>query len=106
MRIGDWCSGPDGVLEFEDIAIPADGTYRITVYYVHPNNDTTRHARISVTPGSAATNQTFEGSSSCCASKSFTMELTAGTKSLEIEGQEHRSRDRAPSVDKIVISRV
>jgi hypothetical protein len=101
-NLGDWGSWKgDGVLTVRDIAIPTSGNYRITIYYVHPDNESQRRGILTVS-GVSSGELIFDGNSQCCRTKDVTLSLSAGTKTLTFT---HPNR-RAPSVDKIVISRV
>ena len=101
-RIGDWDDRDgDGVLTVRNIAIPTEGRYRITLVTVHPNGDAQRFARLTITGVNVIT-LTFDGGSTCCQTTNVDVTLTAGTKTLTFT---HSNR-RAPSVDRIVISRL
>jgi len=101
-RIGDWDDrGGDGVLTVRNIAIPTSGRYRIALITVHPDGESQRFARLNITGVNVIT-LTFNGGSTCCQTTNVDVTLTAGTKTLTFT---HNNR-RAPSVDRIVISRL
>jgi hypothetical protein len=101
-RIGDWNDRDgDGVLTIRNIAIPTGGRYRITLITVHPDGESQRFARLNITGVNVIT-LTFNGGSKCCQTTNVDVTLTAGTKTLTFT---HTNR-RAPSVDRIVISRL
>jgi hypothetical protein len=100
-NVGDWGSrsGP-GSVRFNGVTVPSTGRYEIAVHYVHPDNESTRRAVITVS-GAAAVDVTFSGTSSCCRVKVITVTMSAGTHTVTIAN----SSGRAPSIDKIVVSR-
>ena len=80
--------------------IPSNGTYVITVHYVHPDNEENRTALVSVS-GIEPINVPFAGSNQCCHTTTITVTLTAGPHTVTITN----ATNRAPSIDKIVLSR-
>ena len=101
-RIGDWDDrAGDGVLTIRNIAIPTGGRYRITLFTVHPDGESQRFGRRTVTGVNTIT-MTFNGASNCDQTTNVDVDLTAGSKTLTFT---HSNR-RAPSVDRIVISRL
>ena len=101
-RIGDWDDrAGDGVLTIRNIAIPTTGRYRIALFTVHPDGESQRFGRLTVTGVNVIT-LTFNGGSTCCQTTNVDVDLTAGSKTLTFT---HSNR-RAPSVDRIVISRL
>ena len=101
-RIGDWDDrAGDGVLTIRNIVIPVDGRYRVALVTVHPDGEAQRFGRLTVT-GVNTVSLTFNGNSTCCQTTNVDLDLTAGTKTLTFT---HSNR-RAPSVDRIVISRL
>ena len=101
QNIGDWGRPPGpGTLTFNQVAVPSTGTYTITIYYVHPNNEPDRQAIVSVS-GTQPVTVDFAGNSTCCLTKEVTITMTAGEHTIMISNP----TAHAPSVDKIVISR-
>jgi hypothetical protein len=101
-RIGDWNDRDgDGVLTVRNISIPSAGRYRITLHTVHPDGETQRFGRLTITGVNVIT-LTFNGNNTCCQTTNVDLTLTAGTKTLTFT---HTNR-RAPSVDRIVIRRL
>jgi hypothetical protein len=86
-------------VRFNDVTFPTSATYVLAISYVHPDNEPTRSAQIAVS-GLDAVTVTFDGSSKCCAIKKISLVIPAGTHTITISN----SRDRAPAIDKIVIS--
>ncbi|HLT10555.1 MAG TPA: hypothetical protein VK028_07085 [Micromonosporaceae bacterium] len=101
--LGKWEGrGGPGMLTFTDIVIPSAGEYRITIYYVQDEDDEVRRGTITVT-GAEPITPTFRGDvRRCCRSVAVTLNLTAGSKKLTFTHVD----ERAPSVDRIVISKV
>jgi hypothetical protein len=100
-RVGDWNQpqGP-GVIRFNNVSIPTNDTYTLSIHYVHPDNERNRSAVVAVS-GIAPITTSFVGSSNCCDVKTLTVTLSPGTHTITISN----SDDHAPSIDKIVISR-
>ena len=99
-NIGDWGarSGP-GWLRFNNVTVPADGTYQLTFYYVHLDNERQRTAVITVA-GAAPITVAVIGSSTCCAASTVRISLRKGTNSITFGNP----TGRAPSIDRIVLS--
>jgi len=98
-NIGNWGSEP-GVLRISGVMIPSSGTYVITIHYVHPDNEANRTALVSVS-GIAPMEVAFAGSNQCCHTTAITVTLAAGAHTVTITN----ATNRAPSIDKIVLSR-
>jgi hypothetical protein len=99
-NVGDWgMRGGPGSVRFNGVTFPTSATYVLAISYVHPDNEPTRSAQIAVS-GLDAVTVTFDGSSKCCAIKKISLVIPAGTHTITISN----SRDRAPAIDKIVIS--
>jgi len=101
-NIGNWGSEP-GVLRISEVMVPSTGTYVITIHYVHPDGEGNRSALVSVS-GIAPTNVSFtpgESAAVCCFTKALTVALTAGPHTITITN----ATSRAPSIDRIVLSR-
>jgi len=105
QQLGDWGRSPGpGTLRFNNIAVPTSGTYVLTIFFVHPNGQTTRYATISV-PGAETFIVTFTGNASCCATLNVNIVLTAGANTITIAGSPSSPVQVAPAIDKIVITR-
>jgi hypothetical protein len=89
-----------GVLLISGLDIPAAGTYRIAIYFTHPEAAGTRTAVISVS-GVEPVSITFAGGHNCCGVRYLEIALEQGTHTVAISNPAHV----APSIDKIVISR-
>jgi hypothetical protein len=100
-NVGDWGSrSGDGWLRFNSVSVPSAGAYRIAIHYVHPDNEGTRRAVVTVS-GAAPVEVTFSGNSTCCRVTVVTVTISAGTHTVTIANPS----GRAPSIDKIVVSR-
>ena len=99
-NVGDWgMRGGPGSVRFNGVTFPTSATYVLSISYVHPDNEPTRSAQITVS-GLDPVTVSFDGSSKCCAVKKVSLVIPAGTRTITISN----SRDRAPAIDKIVIS--
>ncbi|MET7396331.1 hypothetical protein ABZS66_22905 [Dactylosporangium sp. NPDC005572] len=85
-----------GTLTFPDVTVPNDGTYTLTLYLV--TNDS-RTAVVSVAGGSPI-KITVAGGAKCCSRSVVTINLKKGRNSVTFGNPD----DRAPSVDRIMIS--
>lgn len=99
--LGDWGAEAAGTLKFTGVAIPSAGSYRITAYFSNQGAPGPRTAVIGVT-GAKPVSVTFTGGPNCCGTRSVEVTLAAGTHAITISNPS----GRAPSVDKIVVSRV
>jgi len=105
-RIGDWSDSEEteannGTLTFNNVTVPADGTYTLTVYYTFLEDDPSRSATITVN-GTASMNVSFGRPDGCCpSSKKVSITLKKGVNTILFSN----SLSRAPAVDKIVIRR-
>ena len=100
-NIGDWdMRGGPGILRFNAVTFPSSGTYVLSIFFVHLDNESTRTARISVA-GVDQVTVSFSGDSRCCATVKVSLSIPAGTRSISISNP----KDPAPSIDKIVISK-
>jgi hypothetical protein len=89
----------NGTIKFTNVAIPATGTYVITIFYVNLNGPTTS-ADISIS-AVGTISQTFIGTSVCCARVSIApVTIAAGNHTITIGNP----NGAGPSIDKIVIS--
>ena len=101
QNIGAWDRPPGpGTLTFNHVAVPSTGTYTITIFYVHPNNEADRQAIVSVS-GTEPVTVDFAGNSACCLTKAVSVIMTAGEHTIMISNP----AAHAPAIDKIVISR-
>ena len=101
QNIGAWGRPPGpGTLTFNHVAVPSTGTYTITIFYVHPNNEPDRQAIVSVS-GIEPITVDFVGNSACCLTKAVNVTMTVGEHTIMISNP----TAHAPSIDKIVISR-
>jgi hypothetical protein len=100
-RVGDWdAPGGPGSVRFNNVTIPANGTYTLQIHFVHVNGEPTRTGVVTIS-GVDPIVTTFQGSDNCCAVKSLTVTLTAGTKSITISN----NNGHGPALDRIVLSR-
>lgn len=107
-QVGKWTSGAAGVVTFATTVATA-GRYVVTVHYVI-TGDFSRQAVVSVINGSGTANQTVtflnserSGSPPTCVDPQpgITVNLAAGNNQIRISN----SSNRAPTLDKIVISK-
>ena len=100
-NLGNW-GGTPGTLTLNEIVFPNDAEYTITIYFVHPNDETTA-AHSSPSPASRPSPST---------SLSWTPIAVSSPRSrLPFRRERARSHSRtrpshAPSIDKIIISRL
>jgi hypothetical protein len=100
QNIGYWGPGAKrhGTLTFPNVAVPADGTYTLTVYAVGPDDGSPLTAVITLSSGAKVT-VTVAGGPACCTTKAVRVSLTKGLNTVTFGSPEAR----APSIDKIVI---
>jgi hypothetical protein len=99
-NLGRWAgTRVPGSLRFNGVTVPVAGTYTLTFFYVHLDNEQRRDVDITVA-GSAPVQLAVDGSSTCCASRSLRVRLAAGGNAITFTNPD----DHAPSIDKIVIS--
>jgi hypothetical protein len=100
-NLGNWNMGAGpGSLQLNGVVIPVAGTYVITLSFVHPDNETSRSAVLTVS-GVAPVNVSFTGNSTCCGTKKVSVVIPAGTHTVTLDNP----TGRAPSIDKIVIDK-
>lgn len=100
-NLGDWdMRGGPGSLRLNGVRFPTTATYVIAIFFVHPDNESTRTAQLAVS-GMDPVKLTFNGSSRCCGIKKVSLTISAGTHTITISNP----TGHAPSIDKIVISR-
>jgi len=98
--IGDWPNQTrDGTLTFTNLKLAA-GTYTMTVHYVM-SSDPSRDAQIRFIGSTTTTIRENFPAAACMTSKILQVSVPAGTTAIEFSN----STDRAPSIDKIVLSR-
>ena len=99
-NIGDWGigSGP-GTLRFENVDVPAAGSYSLTFFHVNIDNERIRTAVITV-DGIDPILVTITGTSTCCLSTTIRVTLKQGRNSITFSN----NSAHAPSIDKITIS--
>jgi hypothetical protein len=99
-NIGDWgLAGGPGTLRFENVDVPAAGTYSLTFFHVNIDNERIRTAVITV-DGVDPILVTITGSSNCCLSTTIRVTLKQGRNSVTFSN----NSAHAPSIDKITIS--
>jgi hypothetical protein len=106
-RVGKWDTNPPGIVTFS-LSIANAGQYAMTVYYVLTNN-TSRQVQITVTNSSSSTQTvTFldserTGSPPGCVDPQpvILVNLGQGTNTIRFANP----ADRAPTLDRIVISK-
>jgi hypothetical protein len=98
-NIGDWKgAGADGWLRFNDVTAPATGTYLLTLFSVHLDDEAVRTVVIAVS-GSAPLTVPVTGSGTCCAATRQRVTLQRGANTVTFTNPD----GHAPSIDKIVI---
>jgi hypothetical protein len=100
-NLGNW-GGTPGTLTLNEIVFPNEANYTITIHFVHPNGETNRSARVTVSGVPTVTVNFTAPDSSCCFTQAFTINIPAGTRSIKFENPETHS----PSIDNVVITRV
>jgi hypothetical protein len=99
-NIGRWKGmGPAGSLRFTNVTAPVTGSYVLTFFYVHLDNDPVRSAVITVS-GSAPVEVTVNGTDRCCSTARLRITLLQGRNTITFSQPD----GHAPSLDKIVIS--
>jgi hypothetical protein len=89
---------PPGTVQFTDVAVPADGTYRIRIYFTNAQPGAQEAAEVSVA-GSDPVTVTFSGPNRCCGVRTVQVGLTAGSITIGIANPS----GPAPAIDKIVL---
>jgi len=97
-NLGNW-GGTPGTLTLDGIAFPSQGSYTITIYYVHPDGETNRSAQVTVS-GVEPVTVNFVGNSNCCLTTAVTITVPAGTRSITFSNP----TSHAPSIDKVIIT--
>ena len=99
-NIGNWNDRRgNGVLAFQGVTVPVNGSYTMTFFFVNIDNETTRTAVITVSGGDQQS-VTVQGSSTCCASASVRVNLRKGSNTITFGND----AGHAPSLDRIVLS--
>ncbi len=99
-NIGNWRGARKiGALRFNGVIAPATGTYLLTFFYLHLDDEPVRTAVISVSDGAPVT-VSVTGSSTCCRSARLRVTLQRGANTVTFTNP----TDHAPSIDRIVIS--
>ncbi len=92
---------PPGAVQIVGINLPSAGTYRFSIHYL--NRDDTNHSSAVITvSGTEPATINFPGNKNCCGARTIEVPLSAGSHHLTITN----ASGPAPSIDKIVISRV
>jgi hypothetical protein len=101
-NLGDWGSnaGP-GTLTVRDVTAPENAVYRLTFYFVHPDDARQRTVVITVA-GVGSFSVTVQGNATCCNAQRVTVTLHKGANAITFGNPD----GHAPSIDKIVISGV
>jgi len=98
-NIGKWDrKTPAGTLRFNNVTVPADGTYTLVFFYVHLDDQPNRTAVITVA-GQEPFSVSVVGAT-CCASRTVLVALRKGSNAITLGNP----AGHAPSIDKIVIS--
>jgi hypothetical protein len=99
-NIGKWDRrGTAGSLRFTNVTAPVSGTYLLTFFYVHLDNNPERSAVITVS-GSAPVEVTVTGTDTCCSTARLRITLRQGSNMITFSQPD----GHAPSLDKIVVS--
>ena len=99
-NIGNWKGAREaGWLRFNTVTAPRTGTYLLTFFYVHLDDETARTVVVQVS-GSAPVSLTVTGGATCCAAARQRIVLQQGANTITFTNPD----DHAPSIDKIVIS--
>lgn len=100
--IGTWGPGAkrNGALTIPDVAAPADDTYTLTLFYVDTDSASTQTAVVAVAGGATVT-VTVARASTCCFTAAVRIALNKGNNTITFNNPD----GRAPSIDKIVISK-
>ncbi|WP_327003538.1 hypothetical protein OHA72_52145 [Dactylosporangium sp. NBC_01737] len=99
-NIGDWGSRDgDGSLRFENVNVPAAGTYTLRLFHVNIDNERTRTAVVTVA-GRDPQPVTLNGSATCCTGSTLKVQLRKGGNAITVSNPD----GHAPSVDRIVLS--
>ncbi len=99
-NLGNW-GGTPGTLTLNGIVFPNDAEFTITIHYVHPDGETNRSAVVAVS-GADPVTVNFVGNSNCCLTTAVSIAIPAGTRSITFSNP----TSHAPSIDKVIISRV
>ena len=100
-NLGNW-GGTPGTVTLNEIVFPTSATYLLTIYFVHPNGEVNRSALVTVSDVPSVTVNFTAPSADCCFTQTVTINVPAGAHSIKFDNP----TDHAPSLDKIVISRV
>ena len=99
--IGAWGSAKgDGALRFNNVVVPATGTYVLTFFFANLNNEPTRTVVITAS-GPDSIPLTVAGTATCCGSQLVRVTLVKGQNSITFSNP----GGHAPAIDKIVIDR-
>jgi hypothetical protein len=100
-NLGRWGSSKgDGWLRFNQVTVPEDGSYTVTVYVTHLDGTSARTMHITVVGGASAS-ATVTAGTACCAAGTARIGLKRGANSITFGNP----KDHAPSIDRIVLSR-
>ncbi len=99
-NLGNW-GGTPGTLTLNGIVFPSDGTYTITIYFVHPDGEVNRSAQLTVSGVEPVVTVEFVGNSNCCQVTAVNVAIPEGTRSITFANE----ISHAPSIDKVVIAR-
>jgi hypothetical protein len=101
-KLGNSGNGAEpGAVRIVGISVPSAGTYRISVYYAN-RDDTSHSSAVFTVTGAEPTTVTFTGNRKCCGERTIDVMLAAGQHVLTITN----ATGPAPSIDKLVVSRV
>ncbi|MFI5914512.1 hypothetical protein [Dactylosporangium sp. NPDC051541] len=100
-NLGDWDDrrGP-GILRFEDVSVPATGTYTVTVFHVNIDNEPRRTLVVAVNDEQARS-FALRGGSTCCTASTLRLDLRKGRNTIAFGNPS----GHAPSLDRIVVAR-
>ncbi len=97
--IGAWGSAKgDGALRFNNVVVPATGTYVLTFFFANLNNEPTRTVVITAS-GPDSIPLTVAGTATCCGSQLVRITLVKGQNSITFSNP----GGHAPAIDKIMI---
>jgi hypothetical protein len=99
-NIGDWGDrSGDGWLRVNNVRVPAAGTYALTLFSVHLDDEPARTVAITVS-GAASIVIQVSGSATCCTATTVRVAFKAGANTVMFTNP----NGHAPSIDRIVIS--
>jgi hypothetical protein len=99
--VGAWsASSQPGTVTFNNVVVATAGSYSLTVYFVDIDDDNDLGLTVTISGGNTVTIP-ISGPSRCCATKTITVTLAAGSNTIILGNP----NGHAPAIDKIVLSR-